>query len=164
MKKRKSKLICIFFLIFALSFSINSKYKINYSDSSSGKLDINIATKSQMLKAGVAQSYVNKILEFRNITGRINNIHELSRISGIGEKTCVKLEKYFIVREIPQYKELHINIASNKILKYYGFNKKQIRLIRNYLDKNKFILDNRVTRKIFTGKQYKKYKDIIRYD
>ena len=142
---------------------MDSKYEVNYSDSSSGKLDINLATKSEMLKAGVAQSYVYKILEFRDSVGGVSKFDELDRINGIGINTCKKLKKYFIINEKPKYKDLYINTASDKVLKYYGLNKKQIKILRKYLKENNLILDNREIKKILTEKQYDKYKDIINY-
>lgn len=164
MKKIIKRIVYLFFLISILTYSMDTEYKINYSDSSSGKLDINLATKSQMLKAGVAQSYVYKILEFRTLVGGINNFNQLNRIKGIGKSTCNKLKKYFTIDEVPEYKELYINRADDKILKYYGFEKKQIKLLRKYLKENNLILDNREIKKILTKKQYNEYKDIINYN
>ncbi|MGB0405368.1 MAG: hypothetical protein ACPGDB_04180 [Fusobacterium sp.] len=65
---------------------------------------------------------------------------------------------------MPEYKELYINRADDKILKYYGFEKKQIKLLRKYLKENNLILDNREIKKILTKKQYNEYKDIINYN
>lgn len=164
MNTKIKRIFYIFFLISAVTFAMSSKYKVNYSNSSSGRLDINMATKSQMLNAGVAQSYVYKILEFRDSVGRISKIEDLDRVNGIGKSTCNKLKKYFLIDKLPEYKLLHINSATDDTLKYYGLSKKQIKILREYLEKNDLILDNRGIKKILTKEQYEKYKDIIRYN
>ncbi|MCF2624867.1 helix-hairpin-helix domain-containing protein [Fusobacterium perfoetens] len=145
-------------------FSFGAKYKMIISDNASGKLDINKATREEMLRSGVAESYVSKIISFRDIKGGIENINELESVSGIGEKTCEKLKKYFFINEIPNIKPLYINKADDKILSYYGFNKKEIKNIRKFLEKNKKIKNNIILKKVISQNKYEKYKDIIRYD
>ncbi len=140
------------------------KYKIMMSDNASGKIDINTATREQMLRSGVAESYVNKIVSFRDVKGGIENIDELSRISGIGEKTCRKLEKYFVIKDVPQLKSLYINKADDKVLSYYGFDKKEIKKIRKYLEKNEKIKNNIELKKIISKDKYDKYIEIIKFD
>lgn len=161
MKKIFSTVI-LFFMLFSLTFG--AKYKMIMSDNASGKLDINRATREEMLRAGVAESYVSKIISFRDIKGGIEDIYELERVNGIGEKTCEKLKKYFFIKDIPQIKTLYINKADDKILSYYGFDKKEIKQIRKFLEKNKKIENNIALKKILSEKKYKKYKDIIKYD
>lgn len=154
--------IISFFMFFSLTFG--AKYKMIKSDNVSGKLDINRATREEMLKSGVAESYVSKIISFRDIKGGIENIDELESINGIGEKTCEKLKKYFFVKDIPQLKNLYINKADDKTLAYYGFDKKEIKEIRKFLQKNKKIENNIVLKKVISENKYKKYKDVIKYD
>lgn len=161
MKKLFSAVI-LFFMFFSLTFG--AKYKMIMSDNASGKLDINKATREEMLRSGVAESYVSKIISFRDIKGGIENINELESVSGIGEKTCEKLKKYFFINEIPNIKPLYINKADDKILSYYGFNKKEIKNIRKFLEKNKKIKNNIILKKVISQNKYEKYKDIIRYD
>ena len=162
MKKKISLLMLVIFFIFSsLTFG---KYKLIMSDNASGKLDINRATQEEMLRSGVAESYVRKIISFRDIKGGIESIDELSRISGIGEKTCRKLEKYFEIKDIPQIKNLYINKADDIILGYYGFDKKEIKKIRKFIEKNGKIKNNIILKKIISPKKYKKYVEIIRYD
>lgn len=154
--------IISFFMLFSLTFG--AKYKMIMSDDVSGKLDINRATREEMLKSGVAESYVSKIISFRDIKGGIENIDELESVNGIGEKTCEKLKKYFFVKDIPQLKNLYINKADDKTLTYYGFDKKEIKEIRKFLQKNKKIENNIVLKKVISENKYKKYKDVIKYD
>ncbi|WP_235235111.1 ComEA family DNA-binding protein [Fusobacterium perfoetens] len=157
------KIILTLFFIISI-FSFGAKYKMIISDNASGKLDINKATREEMLRSGVAESYVSKIISFRDIKGGIENINELESVSGIGEKTCEKLKKYFFINEIPNIKPLYINKADDKILSYYGFNKKEIKNIRKFLEKNKKIKNNIILKKVISQNKYEKYKDIIRYD
>lgn len=162
MKRIFSILIGMIF-IFSVAFGAG-KYKIMMSDNASGKIDINTATREQMLRSGVAESYVNKIVSFRDVKGGIENIDELSRISGIGEKTCRKLEKYFVIKDVPQLKNLYINKADDKVLSYYGFDKKEIKKIRKYLEKNEKIKNNIELKKIISKDKYDKYIEIIKFD
>ena len=80
------------------------------------------------------------------------------------KKNCEKLKKYFYVKDIPEIKTLYINKADDKILSYYGFDKKEIKEIRKFLEKNKKIENNIMLKKVISEKKYKKYKDIIKYD
>lgn len=157
------KIILTLFFIISI-FSFGAKYKMIISDNATGKLDVNKATREEMLRSGVAESYVSKIISFRDIKGGIENINELESVSGIGEKTCEKLKKYFFINEIPNIKPLYINKADDKILSYYGFNKKEIKNIRKFLEKNKKIKNNIILKKVISQNKYEKYKDIIRYD
>lgn len=154
--------IVITFILFS-SLIFGAKYQIIFSDNSSGKLDINKVTREEMLRSGVAESYVNKIINFRDVKGGIENIDELKNVSGIGEKTCEKLKKYFFIEDVPEIKPLYINKADDKILSYYGFDKKEIKDIRKFLEKNK-IKNSVMLKNIISKNKYEKYKDIIRYD
>ena len=70
-----------------------------------------------MLRSGVAESYVSKIISFRDIKGAVEDINELEYVNGIGEKTCEKSRKF---RErYSEIKILYINKADDKILSYY---------------------------------------------
>lgn len=161
MKKIFSGII-VFFICSSLLFA--GTYKMIMSDNSSGKLDINKATREEMLRSGVAESYISKIISFRDVKGGIENIDELQNVSGIGEKTCDKLKKYFFINEVPNLKPLYINKADDKTLSYYGFNKKEIKSIRKFLEKNKNIKNSIMLKKIISDEKYEKYKDIIMYD
>ncbi|NME35280.1 ComEA family DNA-binding protein [Fusobacterium sp. FSA-380-WT-3A] len=147
-----------------LSFSLETEYKVIYSDNNFGKLDINKVTQEEMLKAGVAPSYVSKIINFRDIKGGIESIEELDRINGIGKKTCEKLEKYFFIKENYQINPLEINKADETTLVYYGFSKKEIKSILKYREENRRIDGNIQLKKLISQKNYEKYKDLIKYD
>lgn len=159
--KKILSIIATFILFSSLVFG--AKYQIIFSDNSTGKLDINKVTREEMLRSGVAESYVNKIISFRDVKGGIENIDELKNISGIGEKTCEKLKNYFFIEDVPEIKPLYINKADDKVLSYYGFDKKEIKIIRKFLEKNK-IKNSVMLKDIISKNKYEKYKDIIRYD
>lgn len=158
------RIILLFFIVTFNIFAFNSNYKVNYSGDTSGKLDINIATRNEMLKSGISESYITKIIEFREIVGRIENLKELDKISGIGIKTVEKFQKYFIINEIPEYKTLYINKADDKVLSYFGLDKKQIKKLRKYFEENKRIKNNLELKKVLSDKQYRKLRDIVSYD
>lgn len=158
-------LICGFFMNFVLIFSLESDYKIIYSDNTSlGRININKASDIEMLKAGVSPSYVEKIIEFRNIKGGIESLEELDRINGIGKKTCKRLEKYFFIEKDYNIKPLEINRADEKVLIYYGFSKEEIKKLNSLKKKNGRIKNNLDIKKIISKQKYEKYKDLFRYN
>lgn len=127
-------------------------------------LDINTSSKEEMLAKGISLNYVNKIIEYREITGGFSNLKEMVRISGIGDKTQEKLAKNFSKPSEFKRKELYINNADDKILKYFGFTKKEIKNIEDYRAKNSKISNNLELKKILSATKYDKYKDIIKYE
>ncbi len=164
MKKRNAFILGVFFLIGILSFSLDTEYRVIYSTNSSGKLDINKATLEEMLQSGVAASYTKHIIDFRETKGSIEKIDELVRVSGIGEKTVEKLKEDFYVDEIPETNPLYINTVDDKTLIYYGFSKKEVKEIREYIESKERISNNLELKKIIPTNKYEKYKDIIKYN
>lgn len=136
----------------------------NMKEAKDEKIDINYATKVEMFGRGVASSYVNKIIEYREITGSFEKMEELKRIKGIREATYIKLSKIFKIGEIPEKNNLYINSANDEILKYYGFDKKETKEIRKYIEKNGRIVDSIELKKIISRSMYEKLKDKIRYE
>lgn len=168
MKKLYSKLILIMILTFSLVAKAGN-YKLDADKGSQGnKVDINYATEEEMLTAGVSQRFTDKIIEFREIKGNIEDLKELERIKGIGKKTREKLEKYFKINEIPDPKILYINKADDKTLAYYGFSKKEIKKIREYVGKQdspiKGIKSSLMLKEAISEEKYNKYCDFIRYN
>lgn len=167
----KKILIALFSInLFALPDKFgNSEYKIIMSsqdmrENKNEKMDINKVTEQEMLSRGVATSYINKILDYRDITGGFDKIEDLKKIKGIGSATYKKLTKSFFVGSNPKKKKLNINSADEMILKYYGFSKKESKDILKYLDKNSRINDNIELKKIINKKTYENLKDIITYE
>ena len=97
------------------------------------KIDINYATKEEMLSRGIASSYVDKIIEYRTITGSFEKLDELKRIKGIREATYSKLSKSFKIIKIPEKNFLYINTANEEVLKYYGFTKNEVKEIKKFI-------------------------------
>ena len=60
-------------------------------------------------------------------------------------------------------KNFNINSADEKILKYYGFSKKEIKDLKKYLDKNDRITNNIELKKIISKKTYENLKDYVNY-
>lgn len=128
------------------------------------RLDINLATKEEMNNNKIGKSYISKIIDYREKTGGFLKIDELKRIKGIGNATFEKLSKKFKIESPIVKKPLYINDANEELLKYYGFDKKEIKKLKDYLDKNRRIDNNIQLMELLSKKRYEKYKEIIKYD
>lgn len=164
----KRLILAVVFLISSLCFAIgNDEFKViespNMKENISTILDINSASKEEMLRNGISLTYVNKIIEYRDITGGFENIGELTRINGIGKKTEEKLSKSLKVNFKPKLKSFNINTADTKTLIYFGLDKKEIKSIEEYKKKNGKIKSNLQLMEILSKEKYNKYKDIVKY-
>lgn len=128
------------------------------------RLDINLATKEEMNNSKIGKSYISKIIDYREKTGGFLKIDELKRIKGIGNATFEKLSKKFKIESPIDKKPIYINDANEELLKYYGFDKKEIKKLKDYLDKNRRIDNNIQLMELLSKKRYEKYKEIIKYD
>lgn len=128
------------------------------------RLDINLATKEEMNNSKIGKSYISKIIDYREKTGGFLKIDELKRIKGIGNAIFEKLSKKFKIESPIVKKPLYINDANEELLKYYGFDKKEIKKLKDYLDKNRRIDNNIQLMELLSKKRYEKYKEIIKYD
>lgn len=122
----------------------SSKFKIgkNMKENQNPKLDINSAEKGEMLGVGLSSTYVDKIIEYKEITGGFEKIEELKRIPGIGEKTYKKLADHFVIESKITKNRLPINLSDENTLKYFGLNKKEIKNIMKLRAEGKFITNN----------------------
>ena len=128
------------------------------------RLDINLATKEEINNNKIGKSYISKIIDYREKTGGFLKIDESKRIKGIGNATFEKLSKKFKIESPIVKKPLYINDANEELLKYYGFDKKEIKKLKDYLDKNRRIDNNIQLMELLSKKRYEKYKEIIKYD
>ncbi|MGL5950721.1 MAG: helix-hairpin-helix domain-containing protein [Cetobacterium sp.] len=128
------------------------------------KIDINSASKEEMLSKGIALSYVKKIEDYKEKTGGFENLRELKLIKGIGEKTFEKLSKSFEIKIPAEKKPLYINDANEELLRYYGFTPKEIKKIQDYIKKNGKVKSNLELTDILGGDRYEKYKKLIKYN
>lgn len=155
-------------LIFSLtSFGlVQSEFKVieskNTLESNNLLLDINSATAADMLKSGISKSYVDKIVEYRDITGGFRKLSDMTKISGIGAKTAEKLKLKFKEPKNFKMKRFNVNKVDDKTLIYYGFSKKEIQSIRKYHE-NSIIRNNLELKKIISSKKYEDLKDYIDY-
>ena len=69
-----------------------------------------------------------------------------------------------IIAGISIYKVFNYSKANDELLKYFGFEKKEIKKIREYINKNKRIDNNIQLMEILSKKRYEEYKEIIKYD
>lgn len=155
-------------LIFSLTSYglVESEFKVIESKStleaSNLLLDINSATAADMLKSGISKSYVDKLLEYRDITGGFKKLSDMTKISGIGTKTAEKLKLKFKEPKSFKMKRFNINKVDDKVLIYYGFTKKEIQSIRKYQESSIF-RNNLEVKKIISEKRYEELKDYIDY-
>lgn len=171
MKKFLSILFAIllnFGIAYGNPFENNESFDIimsdNVLDENSKYLDINTASKEEMSNFGVTTRLAGLIVEYREQTGGFKNLNELKRIKGIGQATFDKLRKKLMIKTRIEKKPLYINEANDTLLEYYGFDKKEIKDIRKYLNKNGRINSNLDLMKVLSEKNYRKYKSIIKYD
>lgn len=157
-----------FGVIYGNPFENNKSFDIIMSDNvleeESRYIDINSATKEDMVNGGVTIRLAGLIVDYREKTGGFKNLNELKRIKGIGQATFDKLRKKLMIKTVIEKKPLYINEADDELLEYYGFDKKEIKEIRKYLNKNSRINSNLDLMKVLSEKNYKKYKSIIKYD
>ncbi len=126
-------------------------------------LDINRATIEEMLAHKVSMSHGKKIVEYREITGGFEELQELTRISGIGEKTYEKLKGKFVVKTSPAERKININEAEDIALLYTGFTKKEIKQIREHQKMEGKIFDNVVLMELLGGERYQELGRKIEY-
>ncbi|MDU1909623.1 helix-hairpin-helix domain-containing protein [Fusobacterium sp.] len=136
----------------------------NMLEKTDNLMDVNIVSKEEMVSQGIGIGYVNKILNYREKTGGFEKLEEMKRIKGIGEATYEKLSKKFKIESEIEKKPLYINEVNDELLKYFGFEKKEIKKIREYINKNNRIDNNLQLMEILSKKRYEKYKEIIKYD
>ena len=121
-------------------------------------IEINTASKEYMVSQGIGIGYANKIFNYREKTGGFEKLEELKRIKGIGDATYEKLSKKFKIENEVEKNPLYINEANDELLKYFGFDKKEIKKIREYINKNNRIDNNLQLMEILSKKRYEKYK------
>lgn len=62
-------------------------------------VDLNAAGKNDLMNLpGIGEKTADKIIEYRNRKGRINNIDELMNVKGIQQAKFKKIEKYIYVK------------------------------------------------------------------
>lgn len=162
-------MLCFFLFCFQLSWAEKTKIEIilsqdNMKETQNGKLDINTASRRDLLAAGIAVRYIDGILEYRDLVGTFEDMSELKRIKGIGEATYRKLSKKLESRSKKSRKPLYINRANSLLLRYYGFSKKEIKRIEAYLSQNGRIVSSGELKKLVHKRNYEKYKDLFRYE
>ena len=169
------KLIIIIIVILTTSFVYNKirpekkvielKKEMIFSCEDEGeKLNINDAELEDYLRAGITMNFAKKVFEYKKIVGRIDNLENLSRISGIGEKSVEKLSRCIVAGDGGTLNKLKINSAPPMMLKYYGFTKKEIKKIETYIEKNGVIYSNIEMMEILEEERYREYEGVLDYN
>ena len=172
MRSCKGLLIVIMLIIISnFSFGeedVSKSFKLIMSENMLEKkdnlMDINIVSKEEMVSQGIGIGYANKILNYRKKTGGFEKLEEMKRIKGIGDATYEKLSNKFKIESEVEKNPIYINEADDELLKYFGFEKKEIKKIREYINRNKRIDNNLQLMEILSKKRYEEYKRIIKYD
>lgn len=74
-----------------------NKSQVNQSNTNV-KVNLNTASASELMSVpGVGQSKANAIIEHRNQQGAFQDIEELKKVKGFGNKTFEKLKSYFTI-------------------------------------------------------------------
>ena len=129
-----------------------------------GPVDINKADKRDLVAGGLTIKIAEKIIEYRELTGCIVDMGELKRIKGVGDKSIEKLNKSFWVEDKKLRKnKININYANENLLALYGFNKKEIKKIKEYKRDKKIIFSNIELMNILGNTRYTELSENIVY-
>lgn len=163
----KKLLLSLFLILSTFTFTMpKTEFKVieskNTLDSKNLLLDINSCSLEEMQRVGISKSYGDRIIKYREITGGFQKLSDLKKLSGIGEKTYEKLKVYFLEPQGVELKEFNINEVDDKVLAYYGLNKKEIKKIRLHQKKSP-IRNSYELKELLPSKKYDKLKDIVRY-
>lgn len=136
----------------------------NMKHSQEVKLDINLANRGEILATGLSSNCVDKIIEYREITGGFLQLSELKRISGISEKNYKKISENLIVDSLVKKEKLLINQSDEKTLKYFGISKKSIKNIIKNREKDIYVNNNLELKLILSSeKLYIELRDEVDY-
>lgn len=107
-------------------------------------MDINSVDLEGLMRQSVSLKLAKEIISYREFTGKIENLEELVRINGIGEKTVEKYKnKFFVDSNCSKEKILlRINTANEQEMLWYGFSRKDIKKIVEYRRKENKIYSN----------------------
>ncbi len=148
---------------------IDLKKEIIYNDPEgseaiNGKIDINTSSLEDYIKIGITSNLAVKIIDYVDTVGVVEDLNEIKRIDGIGEKTAEKLVKKLEIKPTKKKKKkLNINKSTLKELKYYGFTKKEIKAIEKYKKENNVIYSNIDMIAVLGEKRHQEYENILKY-
>lgn len=76
------------------SLENNACIEINDSTTSSGKININTASKEELMTlTGIGESKANDIIKYRETNGPFKSIEDLTNVTGIGESTLANIKE-----------------------------------------------------------------------
>lgn len=144
----------------------DGKFRVgkNMKYSQEVKLDINLASRGDILATGLSSGYVDKIIDYREVTGGFLQLNELKRISGITEKNYKKISENLIIDSVVKKEKLLINQSDEKTLKYFGISPKNIKKIMKNREKDIYVNNNLELKSILTSeKLYTELRDEVDY-
>ena len=127
------------------------------------KIDINKSEYEDFVAAGFSKSQAEKISAYKEFTGDIFSISELSQIKGFGKASMEKAEKLLYVSREEKTKNRHnINKLDENTLKLTGFTNKEIKKILSVIKKKK-IRSNIELMELIGSDRYAEVESGIKY-
>lgn len=127
-------------------------------------IDINLATEKDFIDMEIRKIAIEKIFQYKNLVGGIDDIENLIYLKGVGEKTLEKLEdNFFVEKEDLVFKKVEINKVNSEILLVIGIEKKELRKIEKYKEENGKIYSSLDILNLLGENRYNIYKDRFVY-
>ena len=99
-----------------------SKYNYNKEDKKKVILDINTATKEDLMKIyGIGNAISDRILKQKEIYGAFVSMEQMNDIWGLSPEVIEKLNQHFKISTPPNFKKIKINEASIKELGQFPY-------------------------------------------
>ncbi len=130
------------------------------------RIDINKAEISDFKRFKISEGIAAKIVRQRKRIGFISDIDNLDNINGVGVKTLEKLKENFYVAGNDKFQSINkidINKGTDEELKFIGFNKQDLKKLKEWKKKNGDVFSNIDLMKIIGESKYEKVEKYIRY-
>ncbi|SHF13542.1 competence protein ComEA [Marinitoga hydrogenitolerans DSM 16785] len=135
--KKNSIIIIIILIIISILVYVNNTDNKNVQNEEYKKIDLSNFTIEELIKIpGIGIKKAEDIKEYEEKYG-FSSIEDLKNISGIGEKTFLKIKKYFYLSKsvytLTESKKININTAlRNELEDLPGIGPKTVEKIINY--------------------------------
>ncbi len=104
------------------NFQNNSFPKNNFAKEKIQIIDINLATKEDLIKVyGIGDGLSDRILKQKELLGGFVNMEQMQDIWGLSPEVITQLNQRFIVEKMPSVKKIKINDASMKELGQFPY-------------------------------------------
>lgn len=100
MRNAKLNKIVVVMVGLLLVFSLGLSTSAAAADDKAGKINLNTATKEQLVGIGLDAGMADEILELREENGEFVDIEELTEIDGVDAKLLRQLKKKIFIEEV----------------------------------------------------------------